>query len=180
MVLNITQYGNPILRKKCREVTSVTEDIKNLADDMVETMNHADGIGIAAPQVGVDLQIAVVDVSHDSECVSYCKVDGEPAQFGDIMPLIFINPKLELLGDKENEQEGCLSIQEVRAHVKRPTEVKASLTLLSGKTITLETDGLLARAIQHEVDHLNGVLFVDRVSAAVKSRLRKKLKDLTV
>ena len=178
MVLEITQLGNPVLRKKCQAIDEVTDKIKNLADDMVETMNHADGVGIAAPQVGEDVRMAVVDVSHDPECVTFCKVNGEDVKMQDYMPLIFINPELELSGDKVNDMEGCLSIHEIRANVKRPTVVKAKLPQLDGSVIELEADGLLARAIQHEVDHLNGVLFIDRLSAASKARVRKKLKAL--
>ena len=178
MVLEITQYGNPILRAKCKPITEVTEKIKNLADDMVETMNHADGVGIAAPQVGVDLRLAVVDVSHDPECVTFCKINGESVNMIDHMPLVFINPELELSGDKVYEMEGCLSIQEIRGNVKRPSIVKASLPQLDGSVLELEADGLLARAIQHEVDHLNGVLFLDRFSAASKARVKKKIKKL--
>lgn len=179
MILNITQFGNPVLRKKCKEITEITDQIRKLAEDMVETMIQADGIGIAAPQIGADIRMAVVDVSHDPECVSFCKINGEDAEMKDFMPLIFLNPELTLSGDKVSEQEGCLSIQEIRAQVKRPTIVKAKLLLLDGSVIELESDGLLARAIQHEVDHLNGILFTDRVSAAVKARLKKKLKYLT-
>lgn len=178
MVLDITQFGNPVLRMKCREVTEVTDEIRKLAEDMVETMNEAEGVGIAAPQVGVDIRMAVVDVSHDEESVSFCKINGKSVNMLEYMPLVFINPELELSGEKVNEQEGCLSIQEIRAQVKRPTIVKAKLPLLDGTILELEADGLLARALQHEVDHLNGVLFTDRVSAAVKGRLKKKLKLL--
>lgn len=179
MVLEITQLGNPVLRKKCKAITEVTDEIRNLADDMVETMNHADGVGIAAPQVGVELRIAVVDVSHDSESISLFKLNGKDADFKEIMPLVFINPELELSGDKENDTEGCLSIQEIRANVKRPTIVKAKLPQLDGSILEIEADGLLARALQHEVDHLNGVLFTDRMSAASKARLRKRLRALS-
>ena len=179
MILEITQYGNPILRKKCKPVTEVNEDIKTLVANMIETMNDADGIGIAAPQVGSELRIAVVDVSHDPECVGMCKINGENVNMVDYMPLVFINPEMELSGDKVSDMEGCLSIQEIRGNVKRPSVVKASLPQLDGSVIEIETDGLLARALQHEIDHLNGVLFVDRVSAATRARLKKKLKHLS-
>ena len=133
---------------------------------------------VAAPQIGKDIRMAVVDVSHDPECISFFKVNGEDAKVEDYMPLIFINPELELDGAKVNDSEGCLSIYEVRAHVKRPSIVRATLPLIDGSTIELETDGLLARAIQHEVDHLNGTLFVDRVSPASKVSIKRKLRRL--
>lgn len=178
MVLEITQYGNPVLRKKCREVTEVDEVLLQLADDMVETMIDANGVGLAAPQVGQDIRMAVVDVSHDPECVSFLKVNGEDVKMEDVMPLIFINPELELDGARESESEGCLSIHDIRANVRRPTVVKAKLPQLDGTTIEVETDGLLARAIQHEVDHLNGILFVDRISPAAKVSIKRKLRRL--
>ena len=179
MILEITQYGNPILRKKCQPVTEVTDEIKKLADDMVETMVSAQGVGLAAPQIDRDLQLAIVDVSHDPECISYLRVDGEDAALEDLMPLTFINPELEFGSDKEASTEGCLSIDGISAPVKRPIEVKATLELLDGRTIVVETDGLLSRAIQHETDHLNGILFTDRLSTASKVSIRRKLKRLT-
>ncbi|MDA7506012.1 peptide deformylase [Akkermansiaceae bacterium] len=178
MILPITQYGNPVLRKKCKRVNEVTDELRSFADDMVETMKDAEGVGLAAPQVDRDLQLAIVDVSHDPECISYLRVDGEETDLADLMPLIFINPELELGKEKEASTEGCLSIEGITAPVKRPTEVIAKLEQLDGKVITVETDGLLSRAIQHETDHLNGVLFTDRLSTASKVSIRRKLKRL--
>ncbi len=128
--------------------------------------------------MGLDIRFAVVDVSHDPECISYLRVNGEDVAMEDVMPLVFINPKLEPQGEKEVAEEGCLSIHDVRGNVTRPSELKGSFHLLDGSVIELETDGLLARAIQHEVDHLNGILFVDRLSAAGKLSVRGKLKRL--
>ena len=178
MVLEITQYGDPVLRKKCRAITEVDEAILELADDMIETMVDANGVGLAAPQIGKDIRMAVVDVSHDPDCVSFLKVNGEDAKMEDVMPLVFINPELELDGVRESESEGCLSIHDIRANVRRPSMVKAKLPQLDGSVIELEADGLLARAIQHEVDHLNGILFVDRISPAAKVSIKRKLRRL--
>lgn len=178
MILNIVQYGDPVLRKKCRPVETVNADIETLVQNMLETMEDAQGVGLAAPQIGVDLRLAVIDVSHDPDCVSFLKVNGKDAKLADIMPLIFINPELEFGKNSETDTEGCLSIQEIRAKVKRPAVVKAKLPQLDGTVLELETDGLLSRAIQHETDHLNGILFIDRISSAIKSRLKRKLKDL--
>ncbi|MFK7912011.1 MAG: peptide deformylase [Akkermansiaceae bacterium] len=178
MVLEITQYGDPVLRKKCRSITEVDEVLLKLADDMIETMVEANGVGLAAPQIGEDIRMAVVDVSHDPDCVSFLKVNGEDAKMDEIMPLVFINPELELDGTRESDSEGCLSIHDIRANVRRPSIVKAKLPLLDGSVIELETDGLLARAIQHEVDHLNGILFVDRISPAAKVSVKRKLRRL--
>lgn len=178
MILEITQYGNPILRKKCRPVKEVTDEIRQLADDMIETMVDAQGVGLAAPQIDRDLQLAIVDVSHDPECISFLKVDGKEAELESIMPLVFINPVLEFGSEKESSTEGCLSIDGINADVRRPAEVKATLELLDGRKVVIETDGLLSRAIQHETDHLNGILFVDRLSTAAKVSIRRKLKRL--
>lgn len=145
---------------------------------MLETMVEANGVGLAAPQVGEDLQLAVVDVSHDPECISYLTVNGKAAELEDIMPLVFINPKLEFGQQKEIEFEGCLSIQGIRTEVRRPIEIKATLPQLDGSTLVIETDGLLSRAIQHETDHLNGILFVDRLSAVGKVSVKNRLKRL--
>ncbi len=178
MILDIVQLGDPVLRKKCALVEPNADGLENLVADMVETMNDAEGIGLAAPQVGEAIRLAIVDVSHDPECVSFFKVNGKSEDMAKYMPLVFINPELEFSGEEEVAEEGCLSIQEIRAKVKRPTVVKASLPQLDGSTLVIETDGLLARAIQHETDHLNGILFIDRISSAAKTRLRKKLKEL--
>lgn len=178
MVLEIVQYGDGVLRKKCKPVGAVDAELEKFVADMVETMNDAEGVGLAAPQVGMDIRLAIVDVAHDPECISFLKVNGEDANLADIMPLVFINPTLEFGEEKVAEPEGCLSIQEIRAKVKRPVQVKATLPQLDGSVLVVETDGLLSRAIQHEVDHLNGILFTDRVSSVVKARLRKRLKIL--
>jgi peptide deformylase len=178
MILDIVQYGEPILRKKCVPVTEVDSDLEKLVTDMIDTMIDAEGIGLAAPQIGKDIRLAIVDVAHDPECVNFFKVDGEEADLAEHMPLVFLNPELKLSGPKEAVSEGCLSIHDIRAKVKRPTIVKAKLPQLDGSVKEIETDGLLARAIQHEVDHLNGILFTDRISTTTKTRLRKKLKDL--
>jgi len=178
MILEITQYGDPILRKKCRAIETVDDSIKELAQNMIETMVEAEGVGLAAPQVNHDIQMAVVDVSHDPSCISFLKVNGEDAKLEDIMPLVFINPSLELDGPKESEQEGCLSIYDIRANVKRPTLVKATLPQLDGSVLVVESDGLLARALQHECDHLNGILFTDRISSAAKVSIKRKLRRL--
>ena len=178
MILPIVQYGDPVLRQKCEPAESVDDALRKLADDMIETMVDANGVGLAAPQVGRAIRLAVVDVSHDPECVSYLRVNGEDVPLAEIMPLVFINPEIETGGKRVAEEEGCLSIHEIRASVSRPPEVKARLPQLDGGVIELEADGLLARALQHEIDHLNGILFVDRVSAAAKVGMRRKLKRL--
>ncbi len=178
MIREIVQYGHPVLRLRCRPVTEVNEEIIQLVADMLDTMVDANGVGLAAPQVGVDLRLAVIDVSHDPECISFLKVNGEDTDLLSIMPLVFINPELEFGQEKEFGMEGCLSIRGIRAEVRRPEEVKATLPQLDGSVMVVETDGLLARALQHEIDHLNGVLFVDRLPAVAKVSMKNRLKKL--
>ena len=178
MIREIVQYGHPVLRQRCRPVTEADGSLAELAKDMLETMVDANGVGLAAPQIGIDLRMAVVDISHDPESISFFKVDGKDADVLEYMPLVFINPEIELGQAKEWGQEGCLSIHGIRAEVRRPAEVKATLPQLDGSTLVIETDGLLGRALQHEIDHLNGVLFVDRLSAASKVTLKNRLKRL--
>lgn len=178
MILPIVLYGDPVLRKKCKPVTEITDDIKELAENMIETMIEAHGVGLAAPQIGIPIQLAIVDVSHDLECISYLRINDQDLELEDCMPLVFVNPKLEPHSVKELCEEGCLSIPELRGNVKRPADLTAHLELLNGETIKLETDGLLARAIQHETDHLNGILFVDRLSSAGKLKAKRDLKRL--
>jgi peptide deformylase len=178
MILDIVQYGTPILRQRCKPVEQVDDELLKLIDDMLETMVAANGVGLAAPQVGVDLRLAVIDVAHDPECISYLRVNGEDAALESIMPLVFFNPGLEYGDEKEFGAEGCLSIKGVRAEVKRPIDVKATLETPDGRTLVIETDGLLARALQHEIDHLNGILFIDRLPAAAKVTMRARLKRL--
>lgn len=178
MIRKIVQYGHPVLRLRCRPVTEVDDALIELVGDMLETMEDANGVGLAAPQVGEDIRLAVIDVSHDPDCISFLKVNGEDAELDSIMPLIFINPELAFGQAKEFGMEGCLSLRGIRAEVRRPESVKATLPQLDGSVLVVETDGLLARALQHEIDHLNGVLFVDRLPAVVKVSMKNRLKRL--
>jgi peptide deformylase len=145
---------------------------------MTETMRDADGVGLAAPQVGVALQLAVIDVAHAPELQTYFRVDGQEAVLSEWMPLVFINPEITPGRAREESTEGCLSFPGLRYQIKRPAQVSARLHLLDGRTITVETDGLLARALQHETDHLHGRLFIDRLSAADKLTLKRRLREM--
>lgn len=178
MIREIVFYPDPVLRKPASPVLEVTEEVSALAVDMLETMYDANGVGLAAPQVGESLQLAIVDVSHDPECISYLRVNGEEKSLEEVCPLTFINPELELLGAKDTDSEGCLSFPDLRGDITRPFEVKATLQMLDGETIVVETDGLFARALQHETDHLFGRLFIDRMSSARKMAIRRQLKEM--
>lgn len=178
MIRDIVLFGDPVLRRKGDRVETVTPEIRQLAEDMVETMRDAHGVGLAAPQVGASLQLAVVDVSHDEDCITHLLVNGEDRSLEEISPLIFINPEVEGSRDTETSVEGCLSFPDLRAEITRPAAIRARLQLLSGDIIELESDGLLARAIQHEVDHLNGKLFIDRMSRAKKLSIQRLLREM--
>lgn len=178
MIRPIVLFGDPVLRRVGDRVATVTDEIRQLADDMIETMRDARGVGLAAPQVGESLQLAVVDVSHDEDCVSYCVVNGEERALADISPLIFINPEVDGSRETETDTEGCLSFPDLRAEITRPAEIRARLHTLDGDILEIETDGLLARAIQHEVDHLNGRLFIDRMSRAKKMSIQRLLREM--
>ncbi len=178
MLLEIAQYGNPVLKEKCRPIEHFDDALKSLADNMLETMYAAEGIGLAAPQVSVPVQLVVIDIPAEEESVSFLQVNGEDKQLADIMPLMFVNPVLEPYGKMHPFHEGCLSVHRIRASVIRPDYVRATLTLLDGTVITVDCNGLLARCLQHECDHLNGILFVERVSSAQKITLKNKLKRL--
>ena len=171
-------YGDPVLRAKCRPVTEITDEIRVLIQDMLETMVDEHGVGLAAPQVGVPIQLAVIDVSHDPECVTYLRINGKDTTFAECMPLIFMNPKLVYGEEKESDSEGCLSFPDIRAEINRPEQVTATVETPEGQTLVIETDGLLSRAIQHETDHLNGILFIDRMKAASKVALRGKIRRI--
>lgn len=182
MLLSIRQYGDSVLRAVSAPIEHVDDDLKTLADNMLETMYAANGIGLAAPQVGLNIRLVVIDIPEDEEeedaPVATAMVNGERRPVKDIMPLVFINPTLEPYGKQSLFTEGCLSVRNVRANVSRPDHVRATLPQLDGSVLEIDCDGLLARCLQHECDHLEGFLFTDRVSSAAKITLSKKLKKL--
>lgn len=141
---NIRKEEDTILRKISKPVDKITEKVKILIEDMIDTMNSANGVGLAAPQVGILKRIYVVDVG-----------DG---------PIVFINPEIIEQSGEETCQEGCLSVPGKYGDVKRPAHVKVQATNLEGEQFTIEGEGLLARAMCHELDHLNGILFIDKAT----------------
>jgi peptide deformylase len=119
-----------------------------------------------------------VDVSGSEEPCTFLRVNGEDCELTDLMPLVYLNPQVEGLSPKVRDSEGCLSFPEVRGEISRPESIRATVNTLEGEKLVIETDGLLARAIQHETDHLNGILFIDRMSSATKLSLRKTLRSI--
>ncbi|MEY2480420.1 MAG: peptide deformylase [Verrucomicrobiota bacterium] len=178
MKLSILQYGDPMLRAKGKRVDKIDNHIRALAADMLEAMHAANGIGLAAQQIGEAIQLTVLDVSQVEDRPSTMKLNGQEVDPKTAMPLVLLNPQIELNGEKERGIEGCLSFPEITAEIERSIAVKAQAETLEGAPIEIEATGLLARALQHEVDHLNGILFIDRMSAATKAALASRLKRL--
>lgn len=155
-----------MLRSRTVRVAAVDETINRLIDDMVETMHAAPGVGLAANQVGVPLQVAVIDISPREE-----------KEKGRRQPLVvIINPEIVSTEGSVVEEEGCLSIPDFSEKVKRAAKVKVRAQDRTGKPFEMEAEGLMAKALQHEIDHLNGLLFVDRLSPLKKNIFRRKLK----
>jgi len=158
-ILDILEFPDPQLRTIARPVKVVDERIQQLVSDMTETMYDAEGIGLAATQVNVHRQVVVIDVSEERDT-----------------PLVFINPSIEVLDPElHNYQEGCLSVPGYYEEVSRPTEVKVSALNEQGEAFEITAEGILAVCIQHEIDHLNGKLFVDYISALKRNRIKQKL-----
>jgi len=177
-MMKIVKYGDPVLRAKGLPVQEIDDDIKAFAEAMLETMYEANGVGLAAQQVGKAWQLAVVDVADAEERPSRMWIDGEETDLANHMPLVMINPEIEPLGEREIGLEGCLSFPDITADISRPAKVKVKATNLEGQPIQFEADGLLSRAVQHEYDHLQGILFVDRMNSATKASLAGRLKRM--
>ena len=178
MKLPIVRFGDPILRTKGKRIATVDAHIRELAANMIETMHLANGIGLAAQQVGEALQLTVIDVAAAEDQESTMKVDGAEVDPKSSMPLLLLNPELTPGKETDLAIEGCLSFPEITADIRRAISVAVHAQTLEGEPVVIEASGLLARALQHEVDHLNGILFIDRMSAATKVALRSRLKRM--
>lgn len=178
MILQILEYGDPILRAKGKPIENIDDRIRELAANMIETMHAANGVGLAAQQVGEPLQLTVLDVSLVEDRPSTLKLDGKEIDPKTAMPLVLVNPEIELAGENELGIEGCLSFPEITGNIERAKSVIVHAQTLEGGTIDIEATGFLARAIQHEGDHLNGILFIDRMNSAAKAALSSRLKRL--
>ncbi|MCH8156501.1 MAG: peptide deformylase [Nitrospinae bacterium] len=166
-LLTIVNCLDPVLRKKCRQVENIDGDLVKLTEDMIETMYEAAGLGLAANQVGLPSELFVIDVSVREE-----KRD----------PVVIINPIITASEDEELGEEGCLSIPEIFAEIKRAQHVEVKGYDLDGNEVRYEAEGFLARAFQHEMDHLNGSLFWDKLGKVkrdiLKRKFKKKLKEM--
>jgi peptide deformylase len=163
MVRPIVIMGDPVLRKKAADVTVFDDELRHLVDDMYETMYHAEGVGLAANQVGVLARVLVVDVRDEQ--------DPERGR------MALINPRVvEATSQRDKEAEGCLSIPGIEETVERPWGVRVEALDVDGNPVSVPADALLARALQHEIDHLDGILFIDRVSPLKRKLLMQKWK----
>jgi peptide deformylase len=177
MIQKIVQYGDPVLRKRGERVAAITPAILSLIGDLIETMYDSHGIGLAAQQIGHAFQVTVVDV-RSADRPSTLELDNKPGDVNEFMPLVLINPEVKPVGERTAGAEGCLSFPEIFGNIKRAETVDVAALNEKGQHIEFRCGGLLARAIQHEVDHLNGILFIDRMDAETKREQMSQLKTL--
>lgn len=181
MIIPVTHYGNPVLRRKGEPVETFDDALKRLADDMVETMHATNGIGLAAPQVGLSMQFFVIDLkpAAGEEQDFALRLDGKDVPAALAMPMAFANARVETLDDDLWEcREGCLSFPGIRGTVVRCENVRVSFQDVAGTPHVLECTGMLARCCQHENDHCQGIVFTDRMEARDRLRNAAKLKSL--
>lgn len=173
MILRISKYGEKVLREKAQAVAVVTDQLRKLADDMVETMRHANGVGLAAEQVGRRERMCVIDIPEGCD-------EGEDAVFNAPipMPLKLFNPEIVSREGSVREKEGCLSFPGIGGSVIRASQVTVQYLDEQNRPQMITARGYLARAIQHELDHLDGVLYIDRLSAVERLSFASKLKKL--
>ena len=166
MLRPVVQYPDPVLAKVCEPVAEITDEIRALAKDMLDTLTTVGGVGIAAPQIGVLKRVVIIDVSLEKE------QEDLPQDFR-----VFINPVVTVLDPKLHEEnEGCLSVPDLRAKVKRPRRVALDAIDLDGKPVHIEGEGYYGACMQHETDHLDGKLFIDRISFLKRSMYDKKMR----
>ena len=159
-IRKILKFPDQDLRIKAKPVETFDEELKTLTDDMFETMHSVNGIGLAETQIGVAKQVAVIDISPEKN-----------------EPLVIVNPKIQILdpSKKEDYDEGCLSVPGFFETISRPSDIKLSYQDLNGKKQEIKPEGLLTKVVQHELDHLNGRLFVDHISELKRRRIRNKI-----
>lgn len=178
MILPVVKYGTPVLRQKGARIETITPTIKKLIAEMFETMYAYKGIGLAAQQVGVALQLTTLDVRGVTDRPSSLEINGEPVDVHSFMPLVLINPDFKPIGEPAIGPEGCLSFPEIFADITRPDVVDVTAQDAEGKPLSFRCGGLLSRAIQHEIDHLRGILFIDRMDKKTKEELRPDLEQM--
>ncbi len=168
--------GAPVLAQKAREITEIDDEVKTLAADMLQAMYLFNGIGLAAPQYGVSRQLVVIDVPADDD-----EANLSPGErlLCPLMPLALVNPSIVAAsGETSDADEGCLSVPDIYAPVVRPASVVVKFTTLGGENVEIECGNLLGRCMQHEIDHLHGILFTDRLAPAAAKKIAGELADL--
>ena len=179
MVLRIVRYGEPILREPGKAVKMpLGDDVLKLMQDMLDTMRSVDGVGLAAQQIGKALQLAVVDVRGIKDRPSRLWLNGREIAVDEMMPLFLINPELELTKAKERGSEGCLSFPKLSLTINRARRVRFKTDTIDGKRLEFEAMGLLARAVQHEWDHLQGKLFIDYLTREERDKVKDALDEI--
>jgi len=179
MSLKLRYFGDPVLRQSGRKIEKFDDQLASLSQEMIEVMRESDGIGLAAQQVGIAEQFCVMDVPEHPEYPILCVLDGKALSPSLLMPMSLANPVVSPLpSDEYYYEEGCLSFPGINADVARPEKISVSYQDMDGVAHTLECDGLLARCIQHEVDHLNGVLFIDRMEKETYAEIKKEVQSL--
>ena len=173
MIYPIATFGNEVLRKAATPVVDINDDIRKLAADMLETMYASNGVGLAAEQIGRTERVCVIDIPPDAEKES-CRAANASIE----MPLVLINPQIIASEGEQRDEEGCLSFPQIGVQVTRANQVTATYTTIEGVSKTVTACGLLARAVQHEIDHLNGILLVDQMNPVQKLSVAGKLKRL--
>jgi peptide deformylase len=173
MIHPIVTFGHASLRCESRVVPTVTDEIRRLAADLIDTMHEASGVGLAAPQIGREAAVCVIDIPPDAE-KPVCRAFNAAVP----SPLVLINPEILATEGSQRNNEGCLSFPEIYAVISRPNQVTVAFHALDASRQTLTVQGLLARAVMHEIDHLNGVLLVDRMSQVQKLAVAGKLRRL--
>ncbi len=177
MILPIIHYGHPVLQQKGAEIHKVTDSIRQLASDMIETMYASKGIGLAAQQIGKALQLTVLDV-RGADRPSQLFVGAREMSLDIMMPLMLLNPKITKQEGEEMGPEGCLSFPEIYTDIPCASTIHVSSTDLNEEPIQFIATGLLSRAVQHEIDHLNGILFIDRMISSARKTLEPDLLEL--
>ena len=183
MILRVTKYGEPILRTKGEPITSFSKDLEAFAQDMIETMHANNGVGLAAQQVDRALQICIVDLSlayPTQEHIDFeYTYDGRTPPLQLIMPLVIVNPHLQFVSkDKDIAPEGCLSFPSLEGDIKRHSSIRLEFQDIQGNPHQLDCNRFFARVIQHEFDHLQGVLYIDRMGKKDLKRLDPELKKM--
>ena len=175
MIRDIVHYDTPVLRAKGREVGAITPAIEKLVGDLLATMRHAHGVGLAAQQIGEAVQVAVIDVTGIKERTSKMWVEGKPVDPEGYMPLVLINPVVKPTKTKVTATEGCLSFPGLTLEISRGHRVAVKTRTLHGGTFEFDASGLLGRAVMHETDHLHGRLYIDHISAEQRKAIREDL-----